>query len=64
MAKTLVNLSLSEAKTSVSLSLESKGNDPTWDTHGGTWDEAADTWANPRATTTKEAKTKADLTLE
>ena len=64
MAKTLVSLTLGEAKSKVSLSLESKGNDPTWDTHGGTWDEATDTWDNPRATLTKETKTKADLTLE
>lgn len=59
-----VDLTLGESKTKVDLTLESKGNDPTWDTIGGTWDDATSIWANPKGSLTLETKTKGDLTLE
>ena len=64
MAKSLVNLTLGESKTKADLTLEARGHSLTWDTHGGTWNEATDTWDNQKITITKESKSKADLVLE
>ena len=65
MAKTLVNLTLGEAKTKVDLSLEQKATDTTWaDTGDTTWAEATRTWGNPGTFGNHEDKTKVDLILE
>ena len=65
MAKTLVNLTLGESKTSVDLSLEQKKSSQTWgDTGTETWDGATRTWGNPGEFATREVKTKVDLILE
>ena len=63
MAK--VNLSLSESKTKVNLTLESRGSSHTWNTIKGTWDDHKNsTWNLQREQATLETKTKTDLTLE
>ena len=63
MAK--VNLSLSESKSKVDLTLEGKGTSKTWDTIVGTWDDHPNsTWNAQREVSTLETKTKTDLTLE
>mgnify|MGYP001574369879 CR=1 FL=1 len=65
MSKTLVNLTLGEAKTSVNLSLEQKATDTTWaDTGDTTWENANRTWAQPGTFSTLEDKTKVNLVLE
>ncbi|HEC65754.1 MAG TPA: hypothetical protein ENI23_10690 [bacterium] len=63
MAK--VNLSLSESKSKVTLSLESKGASHTWNTIKGIWnDQINSTWNVQKEGATLETKTKTDLTLE
>ena len=59
------NLSL-ETKSKVSLTLEGNRGIPgmTWNDATMTWDEQTGTWDNPKASLTKEAKTKVSLSLE
>ena len=77
MAKTLVNLTLGEAKTKVDLTLEQKKVTTIWGDAGtgagsgektgtGTedWGETTRTWFQPGEFNTKETKTKVDLILE
>lgn len=63
MAK--VSLTIGESKTKVNLTLEDKGENFTWDTIPGTWDDhAGSTWDTQKQVATLESKTKDDLTLE
>jgi len=60
----VVSLTLGEAKTNASLSLETKDPGLTWDTIVGTWDEASGTWETALSSLAREAKTKVSLSLE
>jgi hypothetical protein len=60
-----VDLTLGESKTKDDLTLESKGQDFTWETAPGTWaDHTSSTWEKQKQVSTLESKTKDDLTLE
>ena len=62
---TKISLTLAETKTKADLSLESKGQDYTWDTIPGTWDDhSSSTWDSLKQVSSLEAKTKTDLSLE
>ena len=62
MAK--VSLTIGENKSKVDLTLESKGQDFTWGTIPGTWDDhAASTWNTQKQVGSLESKTKVSLTL-
>lgn len=53
-----------ETKSNVSLSLENKDDDITWDEANWTWDEATGQWDAPGLVLTKESKTNISLNLE
>lgn len=65
MAKTLINLTLGEAKTKVDLTLETKKTTKAWgETGTEVWPTANRTWGQPGEFSTRETKTKVDLILE
>lgn len=54
-----------ESKSNISLSLESKDDDLTWDEATMTWDETDATWERPGSPLlTKESKSAVSLSLE
>ena len=62
---TKISLTLAENKTKADLTLDSKGQDYTWDTIPGTWDDHSEsTWDSLKQVSSLETKTKADLSLE
>ena len=59
-----VSLSISESKSKVDLSLESKDASLTWDEADFSWDDAEGTWGRPGRALAKESKSNISLSLE
>jgi len=61
----LVNLTLEGNKALVTLTLEGRGTDKTWNTIKGTWDDhITSNWNLQREQATLENKPMSDLSLE
>ena len=65
MAKSLISLTLGEAHSPQSLSLEQKDTTTTWAKTGTEdWGGASRDWTQPGEFSTRETKTSVSLTLE